>query len=117
MNNGCHASQRVRICTEGAAPEPYFNPCYEDALHSKMKQCARDFASEGGSPQVRSSDVLSAWSGIRPLAADPTQTSTENLSRDHVVAVEPDGLLTVAGGKWTTYRKMAEDAVRRPHLA
>ncbi len=36
--------------------------------------------------EVRASDVLSAWSGIRPLASDPTKSSTENLTRDHIVA-------------------------------
>jgi glycerol-3-phosphate dehydrogenase len=49
--------------------------------------------------QVRRSDVMSAWSGIRPLAADPTAGDTENVSRDHVVCVENDGLVTIAGGK------------------
>ena len=52
----------------------------------------------------RREDVLSAWSGIRPLAADPTKGSTENITRDHVLAAE-SGLLTITGGKWTTYRK------------
>jgi glycerol-3-phosphate dehydrogenase len=61
---------------------------------------------------VRRSDVASAWSGVRPLAADPNATSTEATSRDHVVAVDPtSGLVTIAGGKWTTYRLMAADAV------
>ena len=61
---------------------------------------------------VRRSDVASAWSGVRPLAADPRATSTEAASRDHIVTVDPDtGLITVAGGKWTTYRLMAQDAV------
>jgi len=59
---------------------------------------------------VRRSDVLSAWSGIRPLVLDPNTESTENTLRDHVVLVE-DGMVPVSGGKWTTYRKMAEDAV------
>lgn len=63
--------------------------------------------------EVRRSDVLSAWSGIRPLAANPSASasSTEAIVRDHVVAVEANGMVTVAGGKWTTYRLMAEDAV------
>ena len=60
---------------------------------------------------VRRSDVQSAWSGIRPLAVDPGAADTASASRDHIVALEPDGLLTVSGGKWTTYRLMAEDAV------
>jgi glycerol-3-phosphate dehydrogenase len=60
---------------------------------------------------VRRSDVQSAWSGIRPLAIDPRAADTASASRDHVVALEADGLLTVSGGKWTTYRLMAEDAI------
>lgn len=50
---------------------------------------------------------MSAWSGIRPLATDPNvkSTDTASISRDHVVCVDPDGLVTVTGGKWTTYRR------------
>ncbi|CAH8330201.1 unnamed protein product [Eruca vesicaria subsp. sativa] len=60
---------------------------------------------------VRRTDVLSAWSGIRPLAMDPTAKNTENMSRDHIVLEDCPGLVTITGGKWTTYRSMAEDAV------
>ncbi|XAR52337.1 Glycerol-3-phosphate dehydrogenase [Bertholletia excelsa] len=61
--------------------------------------------------KVRRADVLSAWSGIRPLAMDPTAKNTESISRDHVVCEDYPGLVTITGGKWTTYRSMAEDAV------
>ncbi|KAK9832160.1 hypothetical protein WJX74_001006 [Apatococcus lobatus] len=61
--------------------------------------------------RVRRSDVMSAWSGIRPLAVDPNAKDTASASRDHVVTTDPDGLITVTGGKWTTYRLMAEDAI------
>lgn len=61
--------------------------------------------------QVRREDVLSAWSGIRPLAMDPSAKSTESISRDHVICEDYPGLVTITGGKWTTYRSMAEDAV------
>ncbi|KAK1416614.1 hypothetical protein QVD17_32405 [Tagetes erecta] len=61
--------------------------------------------------KVRRTDVLSAWSGIRPLATDPKAKNTESISRDHVVCEEVPGLVTITGGKWTTYRGMAEDAV------
>lgn len=56
-------------------------------------------------------DVLAAWSGIRPLVRDPDAKNTESLVRSHLVGVSKSGLLTCAGGKWTTYRQMAEDAV------
>lgn len=61
--------------------------------------------------KVRRTDVLSAWSGIRPLAIDPSAKNTESISRDHVVCEDYPGLVTITGGKWTTYRSMAEDAV------
>jgi glycerol-3-phosphate dehydrogenase len=63
------------------------------------------------SVKVRRSDVKSAWSGIRPLALDPNEQDTSNALRDHVVFVEKDGMVTITGGKWTTYRLMAQDAV------
>ncbi|KEY65707.1 hypothetical protein S7711_07534 [Stachybotrys chartarum IBT 7711] len=56
-------------------------------------------------------DVLASWSGIRPLVKDPKAKNTESLVRSHLVTVSSSGLLTCAGGKWTTYRSMAEDAV------
>ena len=63
--------------------------------------------------KVRRGDVLSAWSGLRPLVRDPSaeEGSTAGLVRSHVVHVSDSGLLTIAGGKWTTYRKMAEETV------
>ena len=60
---------------------------------------------------VRRGDVLAAWSGIRPLVKDPKAKNTESLVRNHLVTVSDSGLLTCAGGKWTTYRQMSEDAV------
>lgn len=60
---------------------------------------------------IQRSDILAAWSGIRPLVRDPNSKNTESLVRNHLVTISPSGLLTCAGGKWTTYRQMAEDAV------
>jgi glycerol-3-phosphate dehydrogenase len=58
-------------------------------------------------------DVLSVSVGIRPLVRANGATSTAALSRDHTIHIDPSGLLTIAGGKWTTYRHMAEDAVNQ----
>ncbi len=58
-------------------------------------------------------DVLSAFAGIRPLARAGASGRTAALSRDHAIRFERSGLLTVYGGKWTTYRRMAEDCVNR----
>ncbi|MDR7485375.1 MAG: glycerol-3-phosphate dehydrogenase/oxidase [Armatimonadota bacterium] len=56
-------------------------------------------------------DVTAAFAGIRPLVASEAAGSTAGLARDHVVAVSPGGLISILGGKLTSYRKMAEDAV------
>lgn len=62
--------------------------------------------------KVRRSDVLSAWRGWRPLAADPHAPPGGQVSRDHVISKNPDsGVTFIAGGKWTTWREMAEDVL------
>ncbi len=71
---------------------------------------------------VSEADVLSSWTGLRPLvghekAAGDSRggvkepTGTARLSRDHTIVTSESGMITITGGKWTTYRKMAEDAV------
>jgi len=62
--------------------------------------------------QLGPADVVGAWAGLRPLVADgrPGRRSTD-LSRRHRVTRTPEGLVTIAGGKLTTYRAMAEDTV------
>jgi len=61
--------------------------------------------------QVEKSDIKAVWSGLRPLVSDPKAADTAQLARDHIIEESKDGLLTIAGGKWTTYRKMALDTV------
>jgi glycerol-3-phosphate dehydrogenase len=56
-------------------------------------------------------DVLSAFAGLRPLVGSDDADDTASLSRDHTLQISPTGLVTITGGKWTTYRKMAEDTV------
>lgn len=56
-------------------------------------------------------DVLSIYAGLRPLVRHGDGKNTAALSRDHTILISPSGLITVTGGKWTTYRKMAEDVV------
>lgn len=60
---------------------------------------------------VRRGDVLAAWSGIRPLVIDPNSKNTESIARNHLILVSKSGLVTIAGGKWTTYRSMAVDTM------
>jgi glycerol-3-phosphate dehydrogenase len=60
-------------------------------------------------------DVLSVFAGLRPLAAqkDNDGASTKEISRGHRIMVSLSGLITIVGGKWTTYRKMAQDVVNK----
>ncbi|KAL4216955.1 glycerol-3-phosphate dehydrogenase [Mactra antiquata] len=61
--------------------------------------------------EVRRGDVLSAWCGIRPLVCDPNKSDTQSIARNHIIEVSNDKLITIAGGKWTTYRHMAEETI------
>lgn len=59
-------------------------------------------------------DILSVFAGLRPLAANPDNpTSTKEVSRRHKITLSPSGLLSIIGGKWTTYRRMAEETLDR----
>jgi len=61
--------------------------------------------------RIRREDVLAAWCGIRPLIKDIHGKDTKAISREHVIEVNPGNMVTCGGGKWTTYRRMAQDAV------
>ncbi|XP_062389385.1 glycerol-3-phosphate dehydrogenase, mitochondrial-like [Sardina pilchardus] len=87
----------------------------EDDINFILKEVRNYLSSD---VEVRRGDVLAAWSGIRPLVTDPSSKDTQSICRNHVVSVSQSGLVTIAGGKWTTYRSMAEetmDAVVQSH--
>jgi glycerol-3-phosphate dehydrogenase len=58
-------------------------------------------------------DVLACYSGLRPLVKPGGGKNTAAISRDHTVLVSPYGLITITGGKWTTYRRMGQDGIDR----
>ena len=61
---------------------------------------------------VERKDVLSSWSGLRPLVSPSHQAkSTAKISRDHTILKSKSNLITITGGKWTTFRKMAKDTI------
>ena len=64
-----------------------------------------------GTAHIQRSDVKSVYAGLRPLVKTGGAKGTALLSRDHTLVIAASGLVTITGGKWTTYRKMAEDAV------
>lgn len=58
-------------------------------------------------------DILSVFVGIRPLVKAGDAKNTSSLSRDHTIEIDHSGLVTITGGKWTTYRYMAEDCINQ----
>ncbi len=81
---------------------------FPDEVDFVLSESARYLA-----PAPKAADVRSAWAGLRPLVRPPKDdgADTKALSREHTVVVDPSGLVTVTGGKWTTYRAMAEDVL------
>jgi glycerol-3-phosphate dehydrogenase len=64
--------------------------------------------------QPKREDILCVFAGLRPLAASPDDpTATREISRRHKITVSKSGMVTVEGGKWTIYRKMAQDALNK----
>jgi glycerol-3-phosphate dehydrogenase len=83
----------------------------EDEIRWLLKEVEKYLSPE---LKVRRADVLSAWQGFRPLASDPNAPPGAPASRDHVVSTNPEtGVTFVTGGKWTTYREMAEDTINK----
>ncbi len=61
--------------------------------------------------KIKKEEILSSWSGIRPLVAPEKNASTSSIVRDHVITSSQSGLVSIIGGKWTTYRKMAQEVL------
>jgi glycerol-3-phosphate dehydrogenase len=70
-----------------------------------------DHAGKYLAKKPKHSDIKSTFAGIRPLIKGSSETKTSNISRDHHLEISQSGLITISGGKWTTYRKMAEDTI------
>jgi glycerol-3-phosphate dehydrogenase len=94
-------------------------PLDEDSLEPEALDGEIDFILDQAGQYLEKKptrkDVLSVFAGLRPLAAPAHAGAkkTKEISRSHKIYKSPAGLLTVTGGKWTTYREMAEDAVNR----
>lgn len=96
-------------------------PLDEHSLEPKPLDQEIDFIlNTAGKYLVKSpsrSDVLATFAGLRPLAAPDKDTGrTKEISRSHKLIVSKSGLITITGGKWTTYRRMAMDVVDRAIL-
>jgi glycerol-3-phosphate dehydrogenase len=95
----------------GTTDTPIDEPVLEPRPLEEEVEFILETAAEYLEKNPTRADVLSAFAGIRPLVQSGETDDTASISRDHTVRIEKSGLITVAGGKWTTYRHMAEDVV------
>ncbi len=89
-------------------------PCaldeYPEATEGDIEMILQETAKYMVTP-IQKDDILAVWCGIRPLVRSnhTSKEQTASISRTHEVWAQGDGLITIAGGKWTTVRNMAED--------
>jgi glycerol-3-phosphate dehydrogenase len=95
--------------TDDPVPTPEYEPRAMDDERNFLLEHSERFL--GRRPAA--GEVLSVWSGQRPLVRKPDAASTAALSRDHTILISGSGLITITGGKWTTYRRMGEDVIDR----
>lgn len=96
----------------GTTDEPVTRPSAEPRAMGVEKKFLLDHIERYMGRRPKASEILSVWSGLRPLVRQGSG-KTSQLSRDHSVLVSRSGLVTVVGGKWTTYRRMGQDAIDR----
>jgi len=84
---------------------------YDDEIDFILKEAGKYLAKP-----PKKHDILSVFAGLRPLISLEGNKKTAAISRDHTILVSKSGLITIAGGKWTTYRKMGEDVIDKAIL-
>lgn len=95
----------------GTTDTPVAQPTYEPRPLAAEIDFILHTIAQYLTPAPMRSDIRSIFVGLRPLVKGNRQTSTAALSREHTICVSDAGLITITGGKWTTYRKMGEDVV------
>ncbi|MDQ2842310.1 MAG: glycerol-3-phosphate dehydrogenase/oxidase [Acidobacteriota bacterium] len=95
--------------TDSPVPAPQYEP---HAMSDEKTFLASNIERFLGS-RPKPDDVLSMWSGQRPLVRQADKSSTAAISRDHTILISSSNLVTITGGKWTTYRRMAQDVIDR----
>ncbi|MBD3617190.1 MAG: glycerol-3-phosphate dehydrogenase/oxidase [Gracilimonas sp.] len=100
----------------GTTDTPIKEPALEPVALEEEVEFLLRHAAQYLTKNPKRSDVKSVFAGLRPLVKPADAKSTSEISRSHHIQVSESGLVTIAGGKWTTYRKMAEDTVDRAAL-
>ena len=95
-------------------------PLAEKSLEPRALAAEVEFVMEHAAKYLtkdpKPEDVLSIFAGLRPLVSTGDSSDTAAIFRDHTIVVSTSGLVTVTGGKWTTYRKMAEDVIDQAEM-
>jgi len=94
----------------GTTDEPVPGASVEPRSLDVERQFLLDHITRYFGRKPRAGEISSVWSGLRPLVRQGSG-KTSQLSRDHTILVSHSGLVTVTGGKWTTYRRMGQDAI------
>ncbi len=98
--------------TETPVEKATLEPCaFEEEIDFILNHAAKYLTKDPSR-----SDILSVFAGIRPLVNPAGSKGTAAISRDHFLLISEYGLITITGGKWTTYRKMAEDTIDQAAL-
>jgi glycerol-3-phosphate dehydrogenase len=92
--------------TDLPATDPKVEPGFDESEIDYLIETINPYLSKA----IARDDILSIFSGLRPLISEKA-TTTAKISREHRIDISPSGLITIAGGKWTTYRRMAEDTL------
>lgn len=93
--------------TDTPVKEPLFEPTALDEEIAFIFRNVNRYLTSG----ITKKDIKTVFAGLRPLVKAPGQKNTALMPRDHTIIVSKSGLVTITGGKWTTYRRMAKDAV------
>lgn len=93
--------------TDVARADAPLDPTVDPTEEAFLLRTASDYLACAPQP----GDVRARFSGLRPLLSSARSRATARLSREHAVLIEAGNLISIVGGKWTTYRRMAEDAI------
>lgn len=93
--------------TDTEIPDPGLEPTAQQQEIDFLIETANRYLNR----HIGRDDILSIYTGIRPLVSTSKSGETASISRDHFIQIAESGMITIAGGKWTTARKMAEDCI------
>ena len=97
----------------GTTDDPVARPEYEPRASDQERGFLSANIARYLERPLQAGDVLSMWSGQRPLVRQADKLDTAAVSRDHTISISQSKLVTITGGKWTTYRRMAQDVIDR----